>query len=124
MPVQQILETVSGRWAIEEHFHDTKEVWGAGKQQVRSVWSNIACWNINGWLFTLIELESWDKELETIVDRSERPWDNPNRRPSHADRRRMIAKQMLRKRFFTALEPELRSRKMESLVRDLLTLAA
>jgi hypothetical protein len=124
MPVEQLLEGVAGRWAIEEYFHDSKEAWGAGKQQVRNVWSNIACWNINGWLFTLIELESWETELETMVDRSERPWDNPYRRPSHADRRRMIAKQMLRKRFFDALEPGHRSAKMETLVNDLLSLAA
>jgi hypothetical protein len=31
------------------------------------------------------------------VDRSDRTWDNPDRRPSHADRRRSIAREMLRK---------------------------
>jgi len=56
MTVEMILETVAGRWAIEEFFHDTKETWGAGKQQVRNVWSNIACWNINAWLYGLDEL--------------------------------------------------------------------
>jgi hypothetical protein len=35
--VSDILETVAARWAIEEHFHDVKEVWGAGQQQVRNV---------------------------------------------------------------------------------------
>ena len=34
---QDILEAVAARWAIEEHFHDVKEVWGAGEQQVRNV---------------------------------------------------------------------------------------
>lgn len=124
MSVEKILETVAGRWAIEEFFHDTKEVWGAGKQQVRNIWSNIACWNLNGWLFTMVELTSWDADFKTIVDRSERPWDNQDRRPSHADRRRMIAHEMLRKRFFAALEPEHQSPKMDSLVTDLLSLAA
>ena len=28
--VREILEAVAARWAIEEHFHDVKEVWGAG----------------------------------------------------------------------------------------------
>ena len=60
MPVEKILETVAGRWAIEEFFHDTKEVWGDGKKQVRNVWSNIDCWNINAWLYGLFELECWD----------------------------------------------------------------
>jgi hypothetical protein len=38
MDVREVLETVADRWAIEEHFHDVKEVWGAGQQQVRNVW--------------------------------------------------------------------------------------
>jgi hypothetical protein len=97
---------------------------GAGKQQVRSIWSNIACWNINGWLYTLIELASWEVEFEKLVDRSERPWDNPDRRPSHADRRRMISQKMLRKKLFAALGPEHQSPRMEPLVKDLLSLAA
>jgi hypothetical protein len=42
--VRDILEAVASRWALEEHFHDVKEVWGAGQQQVRNVWSNIGCW--------------------------------------------------------------------------------
>jgi len=124
MSIQMILEKVAGRWAIEEYFHDTKEVWGAGKQQVRNIWSNIACWNLNGWLYTMIELASWEAEFTTLVDRSERPWDNPDRRPSHADRRRMISQEMLRKRFFAAIGPEHQSPKMDTLVRDLLSLAA
>ena len=35
--VCDVLETVAARWAIEEHFHDVNEVWGAGQQQVRNV---------------------------------------------------------------------------------------
>ncbi len=71
--VRMILETVAERWAIEEFFHDNKHVWGAGQQQVRNVWSNIACWNINAWLYTMVEIESWDKEKTELVDRSSRP---------------------------------------------------
>ncbi len=41
--VRDILEAAADRWAIEEHFHDVKEIWGAGQQQVRNVWSNIGC---------------------------------------------------------------------------------
>lgn len=54
--VRDILEAYGARWAIEEHFHDLKEVWGAGQQQVRNVWSNIGCWHLNQWVFTLVEL--------------------------------------------------------------------
>jgi len=103
MSVEAILQAVSDRWAIEEHFHDVKEVWGAGEQQVRNVWSNIGCWNLCTWLYTLVELECWDRSSEQLVDRSDRPWDNPSRRPSHADRRRTIAREMLRNEFFSDL---------------------
>ncbi len=76
-------------------------MWGAGEQQVRNVWSSLGCWNLCGWLYALVELESWDCSSEELVDRSDRPWDNPLRRPSHADRRRQIARKMLRAEFFT-----------------------
>ena len=101
--VRDILEAVAARWAIEEHFHDVKEVWGAGQQQVRNVWSNIGCWHLNQWLFTLVELCTWDEPKTSLTDRSDRPWDNPDRRPSHADRRRTIARQMLEQQFLTVV---------------------
>ena len=97
--VCDILEAAADRWAIEEHFHDVKEIWGAGQQQVRNVWSNIGCWHLNQWLHTLVELASWDESSETLVNRTARPWDNANRRPSHADRRRTMALQILRAEF-------------------------
>ncbi len=73
MSVEILLETVADRWAIEEFFPDTKETCGAGKQQVRNVWSSIACSNINAWLYGLVELECWDAPVEQLVDRSDRP---------------------------------------------------
>jgi hypothetical protein len=103
--VQDILEAVAARWAIEEHFHDVKEVWGAGQQQVRNVWSNIACWHLNEWLFTLVEWSCWDEPQSALVDRSDRSWDDTERRPSHADRRRKIAREMLENEFLTSLPP-------------------
>lgn len=124
MSVEMILETVAGRWAIEEFFHDTKETWGAGKQQVRNVWSNIACWNLNAWLYGLVELECWDADMKQMVDRSDRPWDNPDRRPSHADRRRKIALEMLRNRFIAELPPAHQTAKIMELFDELLCLAA
>ncbi|MEQ1903866.1 MAG: hypothetical protein ABL888_06755, partial [Pirellulaceae bacterium] len=93
----------SDRWAIEEHFHDVKEIWGAGEQQVRNVWSSVGCWNLCGWLYSLVELECWDDPSEQLVERSDRPWDNPHRRPSHNDRRRTIARKMLHETFLKDL---------------------
>ena len=120
--VRDILETVAARWAIEEHFHDVKEVWGAGQQQVRSLWSNIGCWNLNQWMYTLVELCSWDIPKSKLSDRRNRPWDNPGRRPSHADRRRAIAQEMLGKQFLAALPSTLNLRKFRTLIEDVIRL--
>jgi hypothetical protein len=59
--VAQILETVADRAAIEQDFHDLKEVHGAGQQQVRHYWANLAAYHLNLWLHTLIELWSWKR---------------------------------------------------------------
>lgn len=123
MSVEQILEAVSDRWSIEEQFHDVKEIWGAGEQQVRNVWSSVGCWNLCGWLFALVELECWDDKSDKLVDRSDRPWDNPQRRPSHNDRRRKIRREMLSKRFSVDLESELDNAKILHQFEQLIALA-
>jgi len=122
--VRDILETAAARWAIEEHFHDVKEVWGAGQQQVRNVLSNIGCWHLNQWVYTLVELCCWDMDKSALSDRSDRPWDNEDRRPSHADRRRAISREMLGKKFLAALPPGPDHRKLWTLFQDLIALAA
>ncbi len=124
MPADAILQTVSDRWAIEEHFHDVKEIWGAGEQQVRNLWSNIGCWNLCTWLYAMVELECWDASTTDLVDRRDRPWDNPARRPSHADRRRQIARKMLRDEFLTDLPAGDQRTKIRARLERLLFLAA
>lgn len=119
-----ILETIADRWAIEEHFHDVKEVWGAGKQQVRNLWSNIACWHLNQWMYTLVELCSWESTQAELTDRSARSWDNAQRRPSQADKRRTIAKQMLEKQYLTCLPKRLEVEKIRQAIVDLIGLSA
>lgn len=37
--VQQIIEAFSDRATIEQDFHNVKEVWGTGQQQVRDMWT-------------------------------------------------------------------------------------
>jgi len=123
MAIETILETVADRWAIEEQFHDVKEIWGAGQQQVRNLWSNIGCWNLCGWLYTLVELACWDEPAETLVDRGDRPWDNPSRRPSHADRRRRMAREMLRQEFLNDLPTNPEQPKIRARLERLLSLA-
>ena len=121
--VRDILEAVAARWSLEEHFHDVKEVWGAGQQQVRNVWSNIGCWHLNQWLYTLVEFCSWDRTKSNLTERSDRPWDNADRRPSHADRRRTIRREMLENQFLTVLPHTPDARKLRHIVETVLRLA-
>jgi len=88
--VAPILEAVADRWAIEQVFHDLKEVHGAGKQQVRHYWASLACFNLQCWLHSLLEFWAWDQPHEQLCDRRRSPWDNADRRPSHADRRNAL----------------------------------
>jgi len=120
--VRDILEAVAARWAIEEQFHDVKEVWGAGQQQVRNVWSTIGCWHLNQWLYALVELCCWDVPKSELTDRRARPWDNPNRRPSHADRRRWISQEILQEQFLAVLPDASDRHKFRGLIASLLSL--
>lgn len=121
--VREILEAVAARWAIEEQFHDVKEVWGAGQQQVRNLWSNIGCWHVNQWMFALVELCCWDVPASKLTNRRARSWDNPDRRPSHADRRHHISRQMLQEQFLAALPRSPDQRKIRTAFEALLALA-
>ena len=93
--VTEILECFASRTVIEQVFHDIKEVWGAGQQQVRNLFTNVACFHLNLWMHTLVEFWAWNKSAEQIRDRSGSPWDTPDRRPSHADRRKALRQQCL-----------------------------
>ena len=97
--VREILETVADRAAIEQNFHDIKEVHGAGQQQLRNYWANIAAFHVTMWWYTLIELWAWHKPQEELTDRSASPWDKEPRRPSHADRRIALRRQCLANEF-------------------------
>ena len=83
LSVASILETVADRSALEQVFHDVKEVHGAGQQQLRHVWANVGAWNLIGWWHTLVELWAWDRPQSRSCDRSDSPWDNA-RAPSVA----------------------------------------
>jgi hypothetical protein len=93
--VQEILEAFADRATIEQNFHDQKEVWGTGQQQVRNIWTNVGVFHLNLWMHTLVELWAWRLPHEELCDRSDSPWDDPNRRPSHANRRKALRQQFL-----------------------------
>lgn len=78
---QSIIEAFGDRAAIEQDFHDVKEVWGAGQQQVRNIWTNVAVFNLNLWVHTLLECWAGNKPAEEIRDRDDSPWDDTERRP-------------------------------------------
>jgi hypothetical protein len=88
--VESILECFADRSSIEQVFHDVKEVWGTGQQQVRNLFTNVACYHLNLWMHTLVELWGWNKTADQLCDRSLSPWDCLPRRPSHADRRNAL----------------------------------
>src|SRR5262249_59405158 len=52
----QVLRAVADRAAVEQDFHDIKEVHGAGQQQLRNLWANVAAFHLNLWAHTLVEL--------------------------------------------------------------------
>ncbi|MEZ6068050.1 MAG: transposase [Planctomycetaceae bacterium] len=87
-PAREIIECFADRAAIEQVFHDVKEVWGSGQRQVRNLWANIAAWHVN------MALQPWwncgpgtAPAAERCIGRT-RPGTAPDRRPSHADRRK------------------------------------
>ena len=119
-----ILGLVSDRAAIETVFHDVKEIWGAGQQQLRNVHANVGAWHMNLWAHTLVELWAWERPEGELVDRSASPWDSEWRRPSHADRRKAMIREMLRAEFQAASRGPGRAAKLEALAERLLNMAA
>jgi hypothetical protein len=121
---QEILKAVADRSVIEQDFHDIKEVHGAGQQQVRHIWANVAAYHLTLWLHTLIELWAWDQPAKQLRDRSASPWDDPARRPSHADRRNALRRACIQQTFSPSQGLRVLTRKSRALVRSLLRLVA
>jgi SRSO17 transposase len=92
----EILEVAAERTAIEQTFKDCKEVWGAAQQQVRNLHANVGCFNLNSWMYSAVEAWAWSVPEEELVDRENSPWDREYRRPSHADKRKALQRQILR----------------------------
>jgi hypothetical protein len=122
--VEAIVQASLDRWAVEQAFHDVKEVEGAEQVQLRRVWSNVGAWNLNLWVHTLVELWAWGRPLEQLSDRSDRPWDDPERRPSHADRRKALQREMIEEEFQRISIPGPWSQKIRPLVEGLVRMVA
>jgi hypothetical protein len=122
--VAQIIEAFADRATIEQDFHDVKEVWGAGQQQVRNIWTNVAVYHLNLWMHTLVELWSWNRPHAKLADRRLSPWDDADRRPSHADRRKALRQQIMQTELSSLAAAWWLPRKIVRLVQRLVALAA
>jgi hypothetical protein len=120
----EIIEAFADRATIEQDFHDVKEVWGAGQQQVRNIWCNVAVYHLNLWIHTLVELWSWNRPHGELCDRSLSPWDDADRRPSHADRRKALQRQIMERELSTVAALWRLPRKITQLAKRLMALAA
>ena len=121
---EEILEAVADRFAIEQNFHDLKEIEGAGQQQVRNYSANVGAFHLNMWVHTMVELWAWEKRASAICDRSDSPWDDIERRPSHADRCQALRREVLKKTFFEISGHSRKSRKIMRQLYKLMKLAA
>jgi hypothetical protein len=121
--VAQILEAYADRAALEQVFHDIKEVHGAGQQQLRNYWANVGAFNLILWTHTLIELWAWEQGASRLVNRTASPWDQAERRPSHADRLKALRRQCLEKEIPHALLSGSKQRKLKTLLKRLVQLA-
>jgi len=120
----EIIEAFADRATIEQDFHDVKEVWGAGQQQVRNIWTNVAVYHLILWMHTLVELRSWNRSHGQLCDRSLSPWDDADRRPSHADRRKALCRQIIGRELSTLAAGRRLPRKILQFAKRLLALAS
>jgi len=120
----EIVEAFAERSTIEQDFHDVKEVWGTGQQQVRNIWTNVAVYHLNLWMHTLVELWAWNRPHAELCDRSASPWDDPERRPSHADRRKALRRHIMQTELSAITAAWSLPRKILRMTRRLMALAS
>jgi hypothetical protein len=73
---------------------------------------------------SLTEAWAWGKEDDDVYDRSASPWDSEPRRPSHADKRRALQRQILRAEIEAVLSQRPTQEDFRALAERLLHLAA
>jgi hypothetical protein len=120
--VEQVLEAMADRGAIEQTFKDVKEVWGGGQQQVRNVYASIGAWAVNLLMYSLVEVWAWGRSEEELVQRP--VWDEEERRPSHADKRKALQRELLLAEIQATLGERSQSAEFHHLASRLLDLAA
>jgi hypothetical protein len=91
-----VLSVAADRNALEQSFKNVKEVWGAAQQQLRNLQANVGAFHMNLWMQTLVEAWAWQRGEDELVDRSNAPWDHEPRRPSQADKRKALQREILK----------------------------
>jgi hypothetical protein len=119
----EILEAMADRGSLEQMNKDVKDVWGADEQQVRNLDSNVGCFNLNLWMYSVVEVAAWKKEEEELVDRSASPWDSEPRRPSHADKRKALQREILQAEIEAVLSSGPSKEEIRTLAEKLLAMA-
>src|SRR5207244_8679445 len=72
---------------------------GAGPAAGADLWANVGVYHLSVWAHALVELWAWHQPAGAVCDRTTAPWDDPARRPSHADRRKALQRRCLRQAF-------------------------
>jgi hypothetical protein len=121
---EEILAAMADRGSMEQMNKDVKDVWGADEQQVRNLDSNVGCFNLNLWMYSTVEASAWDKDEAELVDRSASPWDREPRRPSHADKRRALQREILQAEIEAVLSKGPNMEDIRALTERLLNMAA
>jgi hypothetical protein len=102
-----------------------KEVVGAGRQQVRHVWASVGSFHVCLWAFTMTEAWAWNRPAEELVaHRAASPWDDRERRPSHADKRRAWQRELVAEEINAVVGDHNDAEKIRDLAEKLLNLAA
>jgi hypothetical protein len=122
--ILEILESYAVRFGIEEMFKDLKDVWGWGKRELRRLESNEAATTVNMLLFGMTVLATWNRSQGELVDREDSPWDDAERRPSHADRQNFLSRTILAKDFYDALRNARITTKIIHVLEKLMQIAA
>jgi hypothetical protein len=76
------------------------------------------------WVHTLVELWAWSQKTSAVCDRSDSPWDNQFRRPSHANKCISFRLDVLKKAFSETFGHSRRNRKIARQFYKLMKLAA
>jgi len=124
LTAEEILGLAADRFTVEQDFHDLKEVEGLGQQQLRDLWANVGAFHVCAWAHVLTELWAWDQPREAIGDRSASPWDDPERRPSHADRRKALQRHCLGQEFAHLVAGRAVTQEIQQFVRRVINHAA